>query len=57
MSDLPVILIELVLVFGGTLAFGWWQFREIRRDREKAAAERAARERAADPPPDQTPPA
>lgn len=40
----PIILIEGVLVLGGVLAFGRWQFRSIRRDREKAAAERAARE-------------
>jgi hypothetical protein len=38
----PIILIELLLVLGGTLGFGWWQLRSIRRDREKAAAERAA---------------
>lgn len=40
---MPVILIEIVLVLGGVLAFGWWQLRTIKRDREKAAAERAAR--------------
>ncbi len=44
MGDLPGILIEVVLVFGGVLAFGWWQLRTIKRDRAKAAAERAARE-------------
>jgi hypothetical protein len=38
----PIILIELLLVLGGTLGFGWWQLRSIRRDREKAAAERTA---------------
>jgi hypothetical protein len=43
MDDLPIILIEGLLVFGGALAFGWWQLRSIRRDQEKAAAERAAR--------------
>ena len=36
---MPVI--ELVLVLGGALAFGWWQFHEIKRDRAKAAAQRA----------------
>ena len=36
--DLPLILIEVVLVFGGALLFGWWQFHEIKRDRAKAAA-------------------
>ncbi len=41
MSDpLPVILIELVLVFGGVLAFAWWQLRSVRRDRRAAAARR-----------------
>lgn len=53
----PLILIEGVLVFGGALAFGWWQLRSVRRDRERAqqAREReaeASRER--DPNPDQT---
>jgi len=32
----PVILIELVLVFGGVLLFAWWQFRDLRKLREKA---------------------
>ena len=36
----PLILIEGVLVFGGALAFGWWQLRSVKRDREKAKAER-----------------
>lgn len=31
----PVILIELVLVFGGVLLFAWWQFRDLRKEREK----------------------
>ncbi len=39
-------LIELVLVFGGVLAFAIWQLvsvnRELRRDREKQAAKDAA---------------
>lgn len=39
---LPFILIEVVLIFGGALAFAWWQFRDLRREREK----REARERA-----------
>ena len=41
-ADLPLILIEVVLVFGGALLFGWWQFHEIKRDRAKAAASKAA---------------
>lgn len=44
----PLILIEGVLVFGGALAFGWWQLRSVKRDREKAQAERAKREQGAD---------
>jgi len=32
----PVILIELILVFGGVLLFAWWQFRDLRKEREKA---------------------
>jgi hypothetical protein len=63
-SDLPVIVIELVLVFGGTLAFGWWQLRSVKRDRERAAAARAAAQAEAaatqdtghDPSPSQPPP-
>jgi hypothetical protein len=43
-DNLPIILIEGLLVLGGALAFGWWQLRSIRRDQQKAAAERAARE-------------
>lgn len=43
-SHWPLILIEGVLVFGGALAFGWWQLRSVKRDREKMLAERRARE-------------
>ena len=31
----PIILIELLLVFGGVLLFGWWQLRDLRKEREK----------------------
>jgi hypothetical protein len=31
----PVILIEVFLVFGGVLAFAWWQLRDLRKEREK----------------------
>ncbi len=44
-QNLPVILIEVVLIFGGVLAFGWWQLRDLKREREKT--ERARRETAA----------
>jgi hypothetical protein len=58
-SPLPVILIELVLVFGGVLAFAWWQLRSVARDRQKAAAERAdaARQRDSNAGGDAEPPA
>ena len=36
----PLILIEGVLVFGGALAFGWWQLRSVKRDREILRAKR-----------------
>lgn len=49
-EHLPVILIELVLVFGGVLAFGWWQLRSVRRDRQAAAARREL-DRAPESPP------
>ena len=44
-SHLPLIVVEVFLVFGGALLFGWWQLRSIRKDREKAARDKAARER------------
>lgn len=47
-ADLPLILIEVVLVFGGALLFGWWQFHEIKRDRAKAAAAKAAADQVAE---------
>ena len=43
MSDYtPIILIELVLVFGGAVLFAWWQLHSIKVDRRKAAEKRAA---------------
>ena len=41
-ENLPIVLIEVVLIFGGVLAFAWWQLHEIKVDQRKAAAERAA---------------
>lgn len=35
MNHLPLILVEVLLVFGGALAFAWWQFRDLRLEREK----------------------
>lgn len=34
-QNLPVILIEVVLIFGGVLAFGWWQLRDLKKERER----------------------
>lgn len=31
----PIIVIELILVFGGVLLFAWWQFRDLKKEREK----------------------
>jgi len=31
----PVILIEVVLMFGGVLLFAWWQLRDLRKEREQ----------------------
>jgi len=42
-SNLPIVLIEGVLIFGGVLVFGWWQLRSVKRDHEQAAREREAR--------------
>jgi hypothetical protein len=49
MSDhAPLIVIELVLVFGGALAFAWWQFRDLdreKRKKEQREAQQRLRER------------
>ncbi len=41
-SNWPLLLIEGVLVFGGALLFGWWQLREIERDRRELQKKREA---------------
>ncbi len=54
MEHFPFIAIELVMVLGGALAFSWWQFRDL--DREKAKrAKREAAEKAAAQAEDQPP--
>jgi hypothetical protein len=35
MDHLPLIVVEVVLVFGGAVAFAWWQFRDLARERAK----------------------
>jgi hypothetical protein len=42
-ENLPIVLIEVVLIFGGVLAFAWWQLHEIKVDQRKAAVQRAER--------------
>lgn len=55
-GHLPLILIEVVLVFGGVLAFGWWQLRDVKKAREQARQRREAEARAAaDAPPPESP--
>jgi hypothetical protein len=31
----PIILIEVIIVFGGVLLFAWWQLNDLRKEREK----------------------
>lgn len=31
MTNLPIILIEVILIFGGVLAFGFWQLRVLKK--------------------------
>jgi predicted negative regulator of RcsB-dependent stress response len=41
----PIIVVELLLVVGGVIAFAWWQLRDVTREQAKTA-ERRAREAA-----------
>lgn len=47
-QHLPVILIEVVLIFGGVLLFGWWQLRSLKKDQQQTAREREARAKTED---------
>jgi hypothetical protein len=31
----PIILLEVVLIFGGVLLFAWWQLRDLKKERER----------------------
>ncbi len=35
MSDLPIFLIEGILVFGGAMAFALWQIRDVNKRQEE----------------------
>lgn len=52
MSWSPIILIEIVLVFGSVLAWGLWELRSLRREREKRERAQAEKTGAAPPKPD-----
>jgi hypothetical protein len=30
-----IMLLEVVLIFGGVLLFAWWQLRDLRKERER----------------------
>jgi hypothetical protein len=49
-SNFPIIAIELVLVLGGALAFGWWQFRDLDREAAKRKAAEDAKSVEPEPP-------
>jgi hypothetical protein len=55
MSHWPIIVIELLLVGGGALAFGWWQLRELKRLRQEREAKKT-QEREDDQPDGKPPP-
>jgi hypothetical protein len=52
-GNLPILLIEGVLVGGGALLFGWWQLRDVKRAQQDAARRKAeaAKAEAEDRPP------
>jgi hypothetical protein len=37
-EHLPLIVVEIVMVFGGALAFAWWQLRDLDREKKKRLA-------------------
>lgn len=48
-SFAPLVLVEVVLVLGGALAFAWWQLRDVERAQREARERRAREAAAADP--------
>ncbi len=48
MSDhSPFIVIEILLIFGGAMAIGWWQIRDVKRAQDETRRAREAAEAAA----------
>jgi hypothetical protein len=41
-EHLPLIVVEIVMVFGGALAFAWWQLRDLEREKKRREAQRSA---------------
>ncbi len=39
----PIILLEVVLIFGGVLLFAWWQLRDLREEGEKDQKDKRAK--------------
>ncbi|MBL8347006.1 MAG: hypothetical protein JNN03_16320 [Rubrivivax sp.] len=57
-EHLPLIVIEVFFVFGGALAFAWWQLRDLdrerrRREERQGAVERERAQRVGAPPGDE----
>lgn len=47
----PIIVVEVVMIFGGALAFAWWQFRDLAREKRKKQEREAQRLRDQGEPP------
>lgn len=41
-DHLPLIVVEVVMIFGGALAFGWWQLRDLAREKRRREERQAA---------------
>jgi hypothetical protein len=42
-EHLPLIVVEIVMIFGGALAFAWWQLRDLAREKRKKQEREAQR--------------